>query len=204
MTITRPLGTSDNRFIAVGGVAIPLVILMVVGVVTIHATRAIWADTPSSVHIEVVAVQWYWEVHEPDGIVTANEIPVPVGEQVEIGLRSRDVIHSFWVPQLAGQGGRHPRPAQHDPLHRLDAGHLSGPVRRVLRHPARPHDLLHRRHDPGRLPGVAGPPSSPTTDGPTRPAIRRPPPGWPTSSTSRAPVATPSPAPPPTAPSART
>ena len=42
-------------------------------------------------------------VHEPDGITTANEIPVPVGEPVEIELTSRDVIHSFWVPQLAAK-----------------------------------------------------------------------------------------------------
>ncbi len=100
---SRPLGTSDDRFIGVGGVAIPLVILIVVGVVTIVATREIWAASPDAVHIDVQAVQFFWVVHEPDGITTANEIPVPVGKPVEIGLTSRDVIHSFWVPQLAAK-----------------------------------------------------------------------------------------------------
>ncbi len=102
-TTARPLGTSDDRFIGVGGVAIPLVILIVVGVVTIIATRRIWAASPDAVHIDVQAVQFFWVVHEPDGITTANEIPVPVGQPVEIGLTSRDVIHSFWVPQLAAK-----------------------------------------------------------------------------------------------------
>ena len=36
-------------------------------------------------------------------MTTANEIHVPVGMPVEIGLRSADVIHSFWVPQLHGK-----------------------------------------------------------------------------------------------------
>ena len=100
--VGRPFGGSDDRFIAVGGVAVPMVILLVVGFATVFAARAIWASPPPSpVHIEVEGAQWFWIVHEPDGITTANEIAVPVGRPVEIELRSRDVIHSFWVPQLA-------------------------------------------------------------------------------------------------------
>ncbi len=101
--VARPLGTSDDRFIATGGVAIPLVILLATGVVTIVATRQIWGSPHADVHLRVEAVQWYWAVHEPDGITTANEIVVPVGQSVEIALTSRDVIHSFWVPQLAAK-----------------------------------------------------------------------------------------------------
>ena len=100
--VGRPFGGSDDRFIAVGGVAVPMVILLVVGFATVFAARAIWASPPPSpVHIEVEGAQWFWIVREPDGITTANEIAVPVGRPVEIELRSRDVIHSFWVPQLA-------------------------------------------------------------------------------------------------------
>ena len=44
---------------------------------------------------------WWWEVRYPDqGIVSANEIHVPVGRPVRLRLTSADVIHSFWVPQL--------------------------------------------------------------------------------------------------------
>lgn len=61
-----------------------------------------------SVTIEVTGRQWWWEVHYLDKdpsktFLTANEIYIPVGEPVEVKLRSADVIHSFWVPALAGK-----------------------------------------------------------------------------------------------------
>ncbi|MFA7233928.1 MAG: cytochrome c oxidase subunit II [Terrimicrobiaceae bacterium] len=65
----------------------------------------------NTVRIRVVSHQWWWEIrYEKEGIVTANEIHVPVsrrsgkGERpTELILESADVIHSFWVPQLAGK-----------------------------------------------------------------------------------------------------
>ena len=60
--------------------------------------------------IRLIGHQWWWEIQYPDlGIITANEIHVPVsskdGKQrpTHITLESADVIHSFWVPQLAGK-----------------------------------------------------------------------------------------------------
>ena len=59
-------------------------------------------------HVRVVGHQWWWEVHYPDyGIVTANEIHIPLSDStyrpVLLQLESVDVIHSFWVPQLSGK-----------------------------------------------------------------------------------------------------
>ncbi len=45
--------------------------------------------------------QWWWEARYPSGVVTANEIHIPVGKKLLIRLESADVVHSFWVPQLA-------------------------------------------------------------------------------------------------------
>jgi cytochrome c oxidase subunit II len=58
--------------------------------------------------IEVTGKQWWWQVNYIDAeasknFSTANEIHIPVGEPVAIKLRSDDVIHSFWVPALAGK-----------------------------------------------------------------------------------------------------
>ncbi|WP_043176620.1 cytochrome c oxidase subunit II, partial [Burkholderia ambifaria] len=58
--------------------------------------------------IVVTAHDWWWAVRYPDdaggaAFVTANEIHIPVGEPVAIELNSADVIHAFWVPQLAGK-----------------------------------------------------------------------------------------------------
>jgi len=65
------------------------------------------SQTPAE-RIRIVGHQWWWEVHYPDyGVVTANEIHIPVsgstGRPVLLQLESADVIHSFWVPQLSGK-----------------------------------------------------------------------------------------------------
>jgi cytochrome c oxidase subunit 2 len=58
--------------------------------------------------VEVIGRQFWWEVHYYDGsgehlLETANEIHIPVGAPVRVRLRSADVIHSFWIPRLAGK-----------------------------------------------------------------------------------------------------
>jgi len=40
---------------------------------------------------------------DPDDVVTANELVIPAGEQVDLIITSRDVIHSFWIPRLNGK-----------------------------------------------------------------------------------------------------
>ena len=58
--------------------------------------------------IQLIGHQWWWEVHYLYGpvnehFVTANEIHIPTGSDVDIELNSADVIHSFWVPALHGK-----------------------------------------------------------------------------------------------------
>ncbi|MBS3940625.1 MAG: cytochrome c oxidase subunit II, partial [Actinobacteria bacterium] len=54
--------------------------------------------------VEVVAEQFWWRVTYPDhGVMTANEIHIPTGQDVRVRVTSTDVIHSFWVPKLAGK-----------------------------------------------------------------------------------------------------
>jgi cytochrome c oxidase subunit 2 len=58
--------------------------------------------------IEVTASQFWWSVRYEGAttarsFITANEIHIPVGEPVRVELSSADVIHSFWIPQLAGK-----------------------------------------------------------------------------------------------------
>jgi cytochrome c oxidase subunit 2 len=62
----------------------------------------------NAMNIEVTAHQWWWTVRYLDGghadtFVTANEIHVPVGRPVILQLKADDVIHSLWVPNLAGK-----------------------------------------------------------------------------------------------------
>jgi cytochrome c oxidase subunit 2 len=68
-------------------------------------------NSPSSkspLSIQVIGHQWWWEVQYPNSdvsqwVVTANEIHVPVGVPVVVETASRDVIHSFWAPNIQGK-----------------------------------------------------------------------------------------------------
>jgi cytochrome c oxidase subunit II len=90
-------------------VAVTILLLLVLLAASVFTDRAL-ARLPlkDAVNIEVTAHQWWWTVRYVNGPVsetfeTANEIHVPVGRPVVIKLASDDVIHSLWVPSLAGK-----------------------------------------------------------------------------------------------------
>jgi cytochrome c oxidase subunit II len=97
------------RRVVTGATAITIVILFVFLVLDISVGRAVTA-TPGrdAVQVRVTGHQWWWEVQYRDSlpqrwVTTANEIHVPVGRPVAVELRSTDVIHSFWPPNLSGK-----------------------------------------------------------------------------------------------------
>jgi cytochrome c oxidase subunit 2 len=64
--------------------------------------------TKPELTLQVTAHQWWWEVRYLDPVAgrvftTANEIHIPTGQPVRVILSSPDVVHSFWVPKLAGK-----------------------------------------------------------------------------------------------------
>jgi cytochrome c oxidase subunit 2 len=90
-------------FVTIGGGAIPLVILAVVFAYSIVVMAESRPDDPDRMRIDVMARQFSYEVTYPNGATTMNELRLPLGREVELALRSEDVIHSFWVPQLNGK-----------------------------------------------------------------------------------------------------
>jgi cytochrome c oxidase subunit II len=101
---------SDTAFIVVGGIVVPAVILLLLVVATLRTGAALSTPPdPAALRIDVVGHQFWWEVRYPDdGVVTANEVHIPVGQSVEILLTSPGVIHSFWVPSLNGKQDMNP------------------------------------------------------------------------------------------------
>jgi cytochrome c oxidase subunit II len=96
---------SFGRWFVVGGVVVPLVILLVVFGATVRAMRFVPRTAPpEALVIEVVGHQFWWEVRYPEqGVTSRDELHLPVGRPVNLQLTSADVIHSFWVPELAGK-----------------------------------------------------------------------------------------------------
>ncbi|HUX85649.1 MAG TPA: cytochrome c oxidase subunit II [Chloroflexota bacterium] len=105
----QPSTTSGNTRLEIAWTVTPAVLLAIVFILTVRTMHSITAVPSDPLVIRVVAHQFWWEFDYPNAnIVTANELHVPVGEQVIINLESADVIHSFWVPQLAGKSDANP------------------------------------------------------------------------------------------------
>lgn len=96
-----------NLLVIWGGVAVPTVVLgalLAYGLPVLPAVLTPGAE--DGVRIHVTGKQWWWRVQymTPEGSVeTANELRLPVNQRVELQLASPDVIHSFWVPSIAGK-----------------------------------------------------------------------------------------------------
>ena len=88
-------------FVIVAGVVVPALVLGGVYLFSLGRMNDLSeAGADTSMTIDVIAQNWWWEARYPNGAVTANEIHIPVGEPVRLNLIARDVIHSFWVPEL--------------------------------------------------------------------------------------------------------
>src|SRR5688572_28028354 len=97
-----------NLLIIGAGALVPTVVLSLVLVYGLAPLPALVAPAPDgTLKVAVSGEQWWWRVRYilPDGetVELANEIHLPVGEQVEFELDSPDVIHSFWIPSLGGK-----------------------------------------------------------------------------------------------------
>jgi cytochrome c oxidase subunit 2 len=82
--------------------AIVLACIAVPTVRTIFRTQA--RASKDALQVEVYGHQWWWEFRYPQyGVVTANEAYLPIGRKVNFALRTQDVLHSFWIPQMGGK-----------------------------------------------------------------------------------------------------
>jgi cytochrome c oxidase subunit II len=98
---SEPAQVRGNRNLELTWTIVPALTLGVVFVLVVQTMRSVDAATPGATRLQVVGHQWWWEYQYPDlGVVTANELHVPVGTDLAIDLESRDVIHSFYVPRF--------------------------------------------------------------------------------------------------------
>lgn len=107
----RPISAgAAGRLIFWGGVAFPVAVLAMLlsyALWLMPSLRPFASDSQPALTVEVVGHQYWWQVqyHRADGqtVVSANEVRLPVGRRVEFRLSSADMIHSFWIPVLAGK-----------------------------------------------------------------------------------------------------
>jgi len=118
--------TRGNLGIEIVWTAIPAVIVAVLFVLTVRTTLQIALPDPGA-QFTTVGHQWWWEFDFPsEGFKTANEVYVPVDRPVSIDLKSTDVIHSFWVPQMGGKVDMNPGHVNHVRFFPLKTGSYLG------------------------------------------------------------------------------
>ena len=105
-----PVQTHGNTPLEIGWTIAPALVLVVIAVPTVLTIfDNLNSPDPNALTIDVVGHQWWFEFRypHPDGdgsmVVSANELHIPVGEVVNVNLDSKDVLHSFWIPKIAGK-----------------------------------------------------------------------------------------------------
>ena len=107
--VRSPGRESDARRVVTIATAATAIVLFTVLFIDLGLARAqAGLARTGALTVRVTGHQWWWDVEYEDAVPQrrvhlANEIHVPVGEPVLIKLESHDVIHSFWVPNLAGK-----------------------------------------------------------------------------------------------------
>ena len=107
-----PKQITGNVPLEIGWTVFPAIVLAIVFALTLGTLRALNtvpvsgpdSQGTNTIHVRVIGHQWWWEFQYPDlGIVTADEIHMPVGSTLIMDIETADVIHSFWVPELGSK-----------------------------------------------------------------------------------------------------
>jgi cytochrome c oxidase subunit 2 len=111
----EPQHVHGNTALEIAWTIAPAVILTFIAVPTVRTIfRTQARAVPNALQVEVVGHQWWWEFRYPqyttrtpagrvDTLVTANDLYLPIGRTANFTLRTKDVLHSFWIPQLGGK-----------------------------------------------------------------------------------------------------
>lgn len=105
---SMPKQVHGNTKLEIAWTIIPSIIIAAIAVPTIigiwEQQRGAPDDMGEVLEVEAIGHRWWFEFRYPaQEVVTANEMHIPIGRPVNVALFSQDVIHSFWVPRLAGK-----------------------------------------------------------------------------------------------------
>jgi cytochrome c oxidase subunit 2 len=97
----EPPQIHGNTKLELAWTAAPALLLLVLYVLTVRTMATVEAEPANELRVRVIGHQWWWEFQYPElGVVTANELQLPVGQPIRLELESADVVHNFWIPQF--------------------------------------------------------------------------------------------------------
>jgi len=99
---SEPSQVAGNRKVEIVWTVIPFLIVIMLFALTARTMSSSDPSPAPKPDLIVVGHQWWWEARYPhSGVIAANEIHIPVGRPLCLELQSADVLHEFWVVQLA-------------------------------------------------------------------------------------------------------
>jgi cytochrome c oxidase subunit 2 len=101
--LDAPKQVHGNTRMEIIWTAIPVLLLAVVAVKTVSVIIEGSKKPRDAMEITVTGHQWWWEFAYDNGVKTAGELHIPINKPIYFHIKSVDVIHSFWVPKLAGK-----------------------------------------------------------------------------------------------------
>jgi cytochrome c oxidase subunit 2 len=101
----QPKHVHGNTTLEILWTVIPAAILVMIAVPTVRTIFLTQAKAEATaLQVEVYGHQWWWEFRYPQyGVTTADELYLPIGRKANFALQTRDVLHSFWIPELGGK-----------------------------------------------------------------------------------------------------
>jgi cytochrome c oxidase subunit 2 len=105
----EPVQLHGNPSLEIAWTIVPALLLAVLAVFNVQGILRVNDVSDDALEVTVVGQQWWWEYRydtDDDGVVdiiTANQLVMPAGRDVELSIQSNDVIHSFWIPALNGK-----------------------------------------------------------------------------------------------------
>lgn len=103
-----PKQVEGNKMLETVWTVIPILLVIIIAVPTTIATFDLASEAGSkeegAINVDVIGNQFWWHFDYNDGeIDTSQDLYIPVGQKVFLHMISSDVIHSFWVPSIAGK-----------------------------------------------------------------------------------------------------
>lgn len=99
-----PLQIHGNKPIEIAWTIAPALLVLFLATYTFRTQSILAQPGQNPLRVTVIGHQWWWEFRYPDyKVVTANELYLPANRDIQFSIEGADVIHSFWIPRLAGK-----------------------------------------------------------------------------------------------------
>lgn len=102
----EPSHKHHDLYLEMAWTIIPSIIVVMITVPTVRTIIQTQPDkwSPDTLEVRVIAHQWWWEFRYPEsGVITADEVHIPVNRTIHFAMTTRDVIHSFFMPAVGGK-----------------------------------------------------------------------------------------------------